>query len=44
MFAYNAELYKKSDVIPTNRDVSVEQAIFILQRQGFQISKGDAVV
>lgn len=36
---YNAELYKKSDVIPTNRDVSVEQAIFILQRQGYQISK-----
>jgi transposase len=41
---YNAELYKKSDVIPTNRDVSVKQAIFILQRQGYQISKVDAVV
>jgi transposase len=41
---YNAELYKKSDVIPTNRDVSVEQAIFILQRQGYQISKVDSVV
>lgn len=36
---YNAELYKKSDSIPANRDVSVEQAIFILQRQGYQISK-----
>jgi len=36
---YNAELYKKSDVIPANRDVSVEQAIFILQRQGYTISK-----
>lgn len=41
---YNAELYKKSDVIPQNRDVSVEQAIFILQRQGYQISKVDAAV
>ena len=41
---YNAELYKKSDAIPTNRDVSVEQAIFILQRQGYQISKVDAVI
>ena len=36
---YNAELYKKSDSIPANRDVSVEQAIYILQRQGYQISK-----
>lgn len=36
---YNAELYKKSDPIPANRDVSVEQAIYILQRQGYQISK-----
>lgn len=36
---YNAELYKKSDSIPVNRDVTVEQAIFILQRQGYQISK-----
>ncbi len=36
---YNAELYKKSDAIPINRDISVEQAIFILQRQGYQISK-----
>ncbi len=41
---YNAELYRKSDIIPTNRDVSVEQAIFILQRQGYQISKVGAVV
>jgi transposase len=36
---YNSHLYRKSDVIPANRDVSVEQAIFILQRQGYQISK-----
>ncbi len=38
---YNAELYKKSDAIPASRDVSVEQAIYILQRQGYQISKAD---
>ena len=36
---YNAALYKKSEIVPTNRDVSVEQAIFILQRQGYSISK-----
>lgn len=36
---YNSELYRKSDIIPTNRDVSVEQAIFILQRQGYTILK-----
>ena len=36
---YNADLYKKADIIPTNRDVSVEQAVFILQRQGYTVSK-----
>jgi len=36
---YNAELYKKADIIPTNRDVSVEQAVYILQRQGYTVSK-----
>ena len=36
---YNAELYKKAEIIPTNRDVSLEQAICILQRQGYSISK-----
>ena len=40
---YNADLYKKSDVIPSNRDVSVEQAIFILQRQGYFVSKTDSI-
>jgi len=39
---YNAELYRKADVLPNNREVSVEQAIFILQRQGFMITKADA--
>ena len=36
---YNAELYKKSQIVPINRDVSIKQAIFILQRQGYSISK-----
>lgn len=34
---YNPDLYKKADCPPTHREVSVEQAIFILQRQGYQI-------
>jgi len=38
---YNAELYKKADVLPHHREVTVEQAIFILQRQGYMISKAD---
>jgi len=38
---YNAELYKKADVLPLHREVTVEQAIFILQRQGYMISKAD---
>ena len=40
---YNPELYKKADVIPINRDVSIEQAVFILQRQGYTVSKVDIV-
>lgn len=35
---YNPDLYKKSDAPPRHRDVSVEQAIFILQRQGYLVS------
>jgi len=40
---YNADLYKKADLLPQNREVTVEQAIFILQRQGFVVTKADAV-
>jgi len=36
---YNPELYKKTDIVPINRDVTVEQAVFILQRQGYTVSK-----
>ncbi|MDL2254127.1 IS110 family transposase [Ruminococcaceae bacterium OttesenSCG-928-I18] len=35
---YNPDLYKKLDVPPKHRDVTVEQAIFILQRQGYLVS------
>ena len=40
---YNPELYKKTDLPPRHREVSVEQAIFILQRQGFLVSMPVAV-
>ena len=35
---YNPELYRKGDRHPTHREVSVEQAVFILQRQGYLVS------
>jgi hypothetical protein len=34
---YNAELYRQSDKPPVNREVTVEQALYILQRQGYLI-------
>jgi len=38
---YNSELYKNADVLPLHREVTVEQAVFILQRQGYTVSKSD---
>ena len=35
---YNAELYRKSDLPPAHREVSVDEAIFILQRQGYFVT------
>jgi transposase len=35
---YNRELYRKADAPPKNREVSVDEAIYILQRQGFVIA------
>ncbi|MDR0794614.1 MAG: IS110 family transposase [Tannerella sp.] len=35
---YNAELYHKSDLPPVQRIVSIEQAVFILQRQGYLVT------
>lgn len=34
---YNAELYKKSDVLPVEREITIEQAILIAQIQGYKI-------
>lgn len=36
---YSPQLRKNSDLPPEHREVSVEQAIFILQRQGYVISQ-----
>lgn len=36
---YSPQLRKNSDMPPQHREVSVEQAIFILQRQGYVISQ-----
>ena len=35
---YNPELYRKGDRPPAHREVSVEEAIFILQRQGYLVT------
>ncbi len=35
---YNPELYRKSDQPPAHREVSLEEAIFIIQRQGYLVS------
>lgn len=35
---YNAELYRKSDRPPAHREVSNEEAVYILQRQGYLIT------
>ena len=34
---YNAELYRKCDVLPVNREITVEQAILMAQFQGYKI-------
>lgn len=35
---YNPELYRKSNTPPEHRNVTIEEAVFILQRQGYIIS------
>jgi transposase len=34
---YNAELYRKSDVLPVDHEITVEQAIIMAQFQGYRI-------
>ena len=40
---YNAELYRKADMPPAHREVSVVEAVYILQRQGYFITAPQAV-
>ena len=35
---YNPELYRKGDPPPAYHEVSVEDAIYILQRQDYQVT------
>lgn len=35
---YNADFYRKADVPPAHRSVTMEEAVFILQRQGYLIT------
>ena len=35
---YNSELYRKADRPPAHREVSVEEAVFILQHQGYLVT------
>ena len=35
---YNPELYRKGDRPPAHHEVSVDEAIFILQRQGYLVT------
>lgn len=39
---YNSEIYKKSDVIPVNREITVEQAILMAQFHGYKIKSATA--
>jgi hypothetical protein len=34
---YNTELYRKSDVLPVEGEISVEQAILLARSQGYRI-------
>ena len=35
---YNPNLYKKADVLPVNREITVEQAILLAKSQGFRVT------
>lgn len=39
---YNAELYRKSNDIPLDREISIEQALQIAKRQGYKIKEAIA--
>ena len=35
---YNPELYRKADRPPVHREVSVEEVVYLLQRQGYLVT------
>ncbi|MEK5323847.1 IS110 family transposase [Aeribacillus sp. FSL M8-0254] len=35
---YNPNLYKKADVLPVNREITVEQALLLAKSQGFRVT------
>jgi transposase len=35
---YNPELYKKAELLPISREITVEQAVFMIQRQGYLVT------
>ena len=39
---YNAELYRKLDLPPINREITVKQAILIVRNQGYKIKSATA--
>ena len=39
---YNVELYRKSDILPVDREITVEQAIIIAKDQGYKIKSATA--
>ena len=39
---YNAELYRKSDLLPVDREITVEQALMIARNQGYKIKSATA--
>jgi len=40
--SYNPDLYRKSDLLPVHREISVEQAIILARSQGFRIKSASA--
>jgi hypothetical protein len=39
---YNAELYRKSDSIPLDREISIDQALQLVKAQGYRIMESTA--
>jgi len=35
---YNSELYKKAEILPKTRNITVEQAILLARRHGYSVA------